>query len=273
MANCKEIRDIPLDDLVIGKGQVRTANVGAEIDELAESIAKQGLLQPIVVCQADKNSKYEILTGQRRFLAHKQLGKETITAVILDEKVSEANAKIISITENLVRRQLTGKELIDGITFLYHHYGSISSIVEETGISYEKVRAYVKFPRLNQKLKDLVQDNQVDIKVALKAQDAATDDEGKVDDKVAKQLALEMEEMSGAQRKNVVNEIQNNNTPVDEAIENAKTGSKITQIIATVTQDTHSAIGRVAKEENTNQDEATVLLIEEALVSRGHLQR
>ena len=109
--------------------------------------------------------------------------------------------------------------------------------------------------------------------MALKAQDAATDDEGKVDEKVAKQLALEMEAMSGPQRRNVVNEIQNSNTPVDEAIENAKTGSKITQIIATVTQDTHSAIGKVAKEENANQDEATVILIEEALVSRGHLQR
>lgn len=272
MADNKKIRDIPLDDLVIGKGQVRTANVGAEIDELADSIARQGLLQPIVVCQTDKKSKYEILTGQRRFLAHKKLGKETITAVILGEKVSEADAKIISITENLVRRQLTGKELVDGISFLYHHYGSIKSVAEAAGLPYEKVRAYVKFPRLKPDMKNLVKDSRVDINVALKAQDAATDDEGAVNEKVAEQLAKEMQDMTGPQRKNVVNEIRNNNTPVDEAIEKAKTGSKVTQVVATVTQDTHYAIGRVAREEKTNQDEATVLLIEEALVSRGHLQ-
>jgi len=77
----KEIRDIPLEDLIIDKAQVRTTNVGAEIDELAESIRVMGLLEPIVVSPAEEDGKYEILTGQRRFLAHKKLKRPTITAV------------------------------------------------------------------------------------------------------------------------------------------------------------------------------------------------
>src|SRR5437867_3405081 len=92
MARIQSIKDIPLDDLVIGKGQVRVRDVGKEIDELADSISKVGLLEPIVVCPAAKAGKYQILTGQRRFLAHQQLRKKTIMAVILDQAVDEMTA-------------------------------------------------------------------------------------------------------------------------------------------------------------------------------------
>src|SRR5688572_12372969 len=102
MARIREVRDIPLGDLVIGKGQVRVKNVGTEIDELAESIRVMGLLEPIVVCESEKHGKYEILTGQRRFLAVKQLKLPKISAAILDEKVDEDTAKAISLTENMM---------------------------------------------------------------------------------------------------------------------------------------------------------------------------
>ncbi len=93
MAKIIEYRDIPLNDLVIGRGQVRTASPGKGIDELASSIAVQGLLQPIVVCEAKKEGKWEILTGQRRFLAHKILRTDTIAAAILDGRVEENRSK------------------------------------------------------------------------------------------------------------------------------------------------------------------------------------
>ena len=67
MAKILEYRDIPLDDLVIGHGQVRTQNPGQEIDDLAQSIKTQGLLQPIVVCPAREVGRWEILVGQRTF--------------------------------------------------------------------------------------------------------------------------------------------------------------------------------------------------------------
>ena len=100
----KNVRNIRLEDLEIGLGQVRTADVGKDIPELAESIRKVGLLEPIVVAPAETAGKYEILTGQRRFLAHKELGREEIMAVVLDERVDPTTAKGISVTENLVRR-------------------------------------------------------------------------------------------------------------------------------------------------------------------------
>lgn len=272
MAKIKDYRDIPLDDLVIGKGQVRTQNPGKGIEELAQSIEIQGLLQPIVVCAAREEGKWEILTGQRRFLAHKFLKKTSISAAVLDARVDEAQAKTISITENLIRRKLSGKELKDGILYLYNLYGSIRDVVETTGLPRTEVQGYVKFPRLLPELKKMVEEEQVDVNAALKAQDASNDDDGNPDLEVAVKLAQEMASMTGVQRKKVIEDRKEHpERSVDEVIERAKASSKVVQIVATVTQGTHVALQRFAREEGTNQDEAAAGLIEEALVGRGLL--
>ena len=273
MAKIVEYRDISLDDLVIGKGQVRTQQPGKEIEELAISIDTQGLLQPIVVCAAKEEGRWEILTGQRRFLAHKHLKRDVIAAAVLDERVGEGQAKAISITENLIRRQLSGKELKDGILFLYNIYESIPDVVTATGLPYKKVRAYVKYPRLIKELKQMVDDGHVDINAALKAQDASNDIDGTPNTEIAVQLAQEMAPMTNAQRNRVSQEREKHpEMPVDELIERAKSGSKVVQIIATVTQSTHVAVQAFAREENSNQDAAVATLIEEALVGRGLLE-
>ena len=270
MAIVKEHMDIPLDDLVIGKAQVRVGEAGAGIDELAASIRVQGLLQPIVVCRAEDGEKWEILAGQRRFLAHRLLERDTISAAVLDERVDEAQAKAISITENLIRRKLTGKDLKDGIQYLYNIYGSVRDVAEKTGISQEKVRANVKYQRLHPSLRQMVDNNEVDINVAVKANDAAMDTDGEVNSEEAVKLAKEMTPMSDVQRKKLTKDRREHpEKSVDDVIEHAKTGGKVVQVIATVSAETHAAIQRVASEENRNQDETTSMLIEEALAERG----
>ena len=85
-----ETQEIKLKELIIGKHQHRTQSVGSEIDELATNIKARGLLQPIRVVSADSpnDGKYEIIMGQRRFLAVKKLGWETITAIVSEKKES-----------------------------------------------------------------------------------------------------------------------------------------------------------------------------------------
>lgn len=273
MAKIIDYRDIRLDDLVIGQGQVRTQNPGQGIDDLVLSIKTQGLLQPIVVCPARAEGKWEILAGQRRFLAHRLLRRESIAAAVLDERIGEAEAKTISITENLIRRQLSGKERKDGILYLYNLYGTIKDVKEATGLSYRIIRDNVKYPRLVPELKSMVDEGTVDVHAAVKAQDAATDQNNEVNAKDAVTLAMEMKPMTGAQRDKVVEDRQERpDKPVDEVIEDAKTGAKVTQIIATVTQSVHAALQQFAKEEDTNQPEAAAALIKEALIGRGLLE-
>ena len=280
MAKITEYLEIPLGKLDIGKGQVRTRDTHKDLDQLAESIKKQGLLQPIVVCPIGPD-RWEILTGQRRFLAHRMLERETITAAVLDEPVEEAEAKAISITENLIRRKLSGAELIDGITFLYNKYGSAKEVSDATGLPYHDVRNYVKYPRLLRPLKEMVDEGEVDIKVALRAQDAvevgddAPDSEADtVKEADAVKLAREMTSMSDAQRKKLVQERQDNpEATVDDAIEQARTSSKILQVVVTLTQAAHSALQRYANDQEMNQDAAAAGIIEDSLKELGFLER
>jgi len=192
---------------------------------------------------------------------------DTITAAVMDEHVEEKQAKAISITENLMRRQLAGRELTDGITYLYKHYGNIKAVSEATGLPYDKVREHVHYLRLIPKLKKMVDDNKIDIRVALRAQDAASHGlSEEPQPEIAINLAKEMAKMPDIQRKKLVEERKKNpEKPVDDLIEEAKGSAKVTQMTITITQDTASAITRYAQENNRSKDEAAVDLIEEAL--------
>lgn len=271
MAKIKGFQQIPLADLEIGKGQSRVRDISADIPELADSIRRVGLLEPIVVCESTQKGKYEILTGQRRFLAHKELGLSTIWAAVLDTRVDETTAKVISVTENLVRRDLNKKDLIDACTYLYKKYGSIKAVADETGLPYLEVRNYVKYDRLQPELRKLFDSGQIELTTALRAQDAAEAAGGDVAS-TAVALAKEMSQMTHAQQKKLASGVveASGGKALDEVIEEAKTGAQITQMVVTVGQELHQRLQRFAQDEGTTQDEAAVTLIEEGLKLHGY---
>ena len=265
MASIVGFEEIPLGDLTIGLGQVRTRDVAKEVDELADSIAQVGLLEPIVVCPADDEGKYEIITGQRRFLAHQELGKDTIWAAILSEHVDEITAKVLSVTENLVRRDLHSSDLIDVCTYLYKRYGSVKTVCDETGLSYPKVSQYVKYDQLIPELKGMVDGGEVKLDTALRAQ-RASQASGRTDPEEARQFALEMDPMSGAQRSAIVKARENEpDRSADDIIEEAKAGGRVTQTVVTLSTEVHSALRQYAHSQGTNVDDAAGMLIREAL--------
>lgn len=94
------IRKVPISELTVNPYQPRINIDKEQLEELAMSIEKEGLLQPILVTYVD--DKYIILAGHRRVEAHKLLNKEYIKAVILD-KVAHERLAIIPIIENLQR--------------------------------------------------------------------------------------------------------------------------------------------------------------------------
>ena len=265
MVTFSEPKAISLGDLVIDTAQVRTRRTSKELDELVDSIDRQGLLQPILVCPAGEPGKYSIVTGQRRFLACMQLQHPTISAVVLSERVSEIDAKVLSLTENLVRTDLSSSDLIDVCTYLYKRYGSVKAVSQETGLSAAKVSNYVKYDRLATPLKELVDSGHVDVKTALRAQDAATTD-GQVDPDEAVKLAEEMSPMSGVQQQKIVKDMRSNpELSADDAIEDAKSGGRITQVVVTLSSDVHAALGKYAESEDVRQDDAAADLIHQGL--------
>lgn len=99
-------QDLPLHLVRPNPKQPRKLFDEAELRALAESIAKQGLLQPITVRPHD--GWWEIVCGERRFRAHALLGLTTVRArvvVMTDEEMADA-----AIVENLQRRDITPLE-------------------------------------------------------------------------------------------------------------------------------------------------------------------
>ncbi|MEI8373795.1 MAG: ParB/RepB/Spo0J family partition protein [Planctomycetota bacterium] len=259
-----KVVELQLDSLSIGKSQVRV-DASKGIRELAQSIAKVGLLEPIVVTHIGDN-KYEILTGQRRFLAHEILKYKTIQAIVVDRKVSQAEAKVISLTENLLREDLTQKEKIDACTSLFKTYGSFKIVAEQTGLSQVLVKEYVKYESLAPKLKQMVDDGKVDVRAALQAQRAAESTDGEVDETAAVKFAKELVPMSGVQRKQFIKAAESDPeaTP-EEKIEKGRKQPELKQILVTLEAGLHHKLQKFAKNEGVSQDEAASSLIEKAL--------
>ena len=271
MARIKEVREIPLADLQIGLGQVRLRDVSKELDELADSIRQVGLLEPIVVCESEVPGKFEIITGQRRYMAHQELQRETIMAAVLDERVDETTAKVLSVTENLVRRDLNSADLIDACTHLYHKYGSIRLVADETGLPYTKVSQFVKYDQLVEPLRQLV-DTGLPVQTAIRAQRAASV-EGEINAVEAVQFAKEMSPMSGVQQsKMVTTRTKNPSMTAEDVIEDAKTGGRITQVVVTLSSDVHGALTKYAQSQETNSDDAAGILIRRGLYDNDFLE-
>ncbi len=88
------------------------------LQELADSIAQSGLLQPITVREVD--SGYELIAGERRLMACKMLHMEQIPAII--ERYDDEKSAVFSLIENLQRRDLNYFEEAAGIHQLMEHY-------------------------------------------------------------------------------------------------------------------------------------------------------
>lgn len=271
MTRIKEIKEIKIDDLVVGKGQVRLTNVAKEISDLADSIRKVGLLQPIVVCPAKTEGKYEIILGQRRVLAYKELQREKILAAILDEKVSEQYAKALSLSENIIRTPLSTRDKIDACNYLYKRYLDIDILVEELGLPRAEIERYINYPRLKPELKKLHDEEGVDLKVVLRAQDAASV-EGEYNAEEAVKFAREMAGMNDAQRKQVIKTKKDDSSlSAEEAVEKVRTRTKQVEIKTLIGPEAARALGMFAKDEKTNRGDAAATLIDDGLRDKGYL--
>lgn len=85
---------------------VADAEVQSKIDEIAFSIQERGLLHPITVQLVNGSDKqYEIITGRKRLLAHRKIGRDLILCKVM-ENLDEFGKKEIALHENLKRGQL-----------------------------------------------------------------------------------------------------------------------------------------------------------------------
>jgi ParB family transcriptional regulator, chromosome partitioning protein len=100
-------REIPLDQIDRNPFQTRTRVNEEQLAELAASITANGVVQPVLV-RPQANGRFQLIAGERRWLASKKAGRETIPAIL--RQVSDEQAMEITIVENLQRADLNPME-------------------------------------------------------------------------------------------------------------------------------------------------------------------
>ncbi len=100
-------REIPVRDIDRSPWQTRSRFDESQLAELAASIAATGVVQPIVV-RPLPGGRFQLIAGERRWLASQQAGKETVPAIV--RHASDEQAMEMTIVENLQRTDLNPME-------------------------------------------------------------------------------------------------------------------------------------------------------------------
>jgi ParB/RepB/Spo0J family partition protein len=166
-----EIDNIEISKLYVSNINVRKKLTSEEdetgITDLANDINVNGLINPITVRL--NNNKYEIIAGQRRYLAMKQLNKTNIPCNILN--IDTQKAEEISLVENVQRNQMTTCDKVRSYSKLYDVYnGDIDKVISAIHISKPTIQKYLKMRNLPEEVLNLLDtnnENKISIDVAI----------------------------------------------------------------------------------------------------------
>ncbi len=101
-----------ISELIRNKYQPRKKFEETSLNELSESIKSRGIIQPIIVRNSDGDSKYEIIAGERRWLAAQKAGLHEVPIVVID--ADDKKALEFGIVENVQRHDLNAIEEAEG---------------------------------------------------------------------------------------------------------------------------------------------------------------
>lgn len=101
-----EVKEVRIDNIIPNKYQMRTGFDDEKINELAESIKENSLVQPVIVAKAGR--KYMLIAGERRWRAAKKAGFKSIPCI--EKDMDEESYLIMSLIENIQREDLSPVE-------------------------------------------------------------------------------------------------------------------------------------------------------------------
>ncbi len=102
------LQQLPLEQLQRGRYQPRRDMNPVALQELADSIKAQGVMQPIVVRSLNDSGRFEIVAGERRWRAAQMAGLDTIPAIV--REINDDTAMAMALIENIQREDLNPME-------------------------------------------------------------------------------------------------------------------------------------------------------------------
>ena len=106
MEESKEVRQIPIEDIIPNRFQPRISFDEKALNELSSSIKQHGIIQPLVV--RPLGDKFEIIAGERRYKAATMAGLTTVPAIVTE--MDDGTSAEVALIENVQRKDLTAIE-------------------------------------------------------------------------------------------------------------------------------------------------------------------
>ncbi len=156
------LRELALTSIQSGKFQPRSRFDEQYIKELAASIGKNGVMQPIVVrpIEAKGVVKYEIIAGERRWRAASLVGEVTIPAIIKD--VDDQQALELALIENIQRQDLTPLEESRGYQRLMDEFSYTQEALSKTiGKSRSHIANLLRLLNLPSEVKEMLENGEL----------------------------------------------------------------------------------------------------------------
>mgnify|MGYP001299536042 CR=1 FL=1 len=210
-AKIKEYKELSLKSLSFSTGQTRTHDTGIGIEELALNIKTHGQIHPILVApSAESKSKYEVIVGQRRVLAHQfpSFDKKTIMAGIYNRPLSEEEGKKISISENLARINPHSIDTKTTFQYFFDIYQNLKDVAKITGFPEAVVSQWSKRESLPKKLLALVDKKECSLQDAIDADTSVWGGDEKIEEKI--ELAKSFKKMNPQTKKTVKKVVKEN---------------------------------------------------------------
>lgn len=156
------LREIPIDLLRKGEYQPRRTFDEAALEELADSIRSQGILQPLVVRKQGGEEGFEIIAGERRWRAAQLAGLDTVPAMVRD--IPDEAAVAVGLIENLQREDLNPLEAANALQRLIFEFGlSHQATADAVGRSRTSITNLLRLLDLNEDVQRLIQEGYLDI--------------------------------------------------------------------------------------------------------------
>lgn len=156
-----ELRKLPIEFLRPGKYQPRKDMEPEALEELANSVKAQGIIQPIIVRPLAENS-YEIIAGERRWRAAQLAQLDTVPCIIKD--VGDEAAIAIALIENIQREDLNAMEEAIALQRLMDEFElTQQSVADAVGKSRTTVTNLLRLMQLNDDVKVLLERGDIEL--------------------------------------------------------------------------------------------------------------
>ena len=141
-----ESTELPVASIEPNPWQPRQLFDADEIQRLAESIAEVGLIQPIVVRRVQTLDTYQLIAGERRWRAHKVLGKSQIKATVIEAE--NEDLAVLALVENIGRQDLADYEIAKALRRAETEFPNRKHMAQSLGMVRSDLYRYFAFEDL-----------------------------------------------------------------------------------------------------------------------------